>query len=138
MTANKYYFTKLYSNTQIDLPIELDWFSEGQEDAIEIFQTNAVDEIVGKPKDFETTRFAHQEYYCVKGGGLPQPICTDVNYVFYFFSGSPTNLTNTLFWGNSYFAKLIPPNIPFTTNELYYNTNTFSKSFFKIDFSDLS
>lgn len=137
MTVNKYYFTKVYTETYIDLPIEMEWASEGQEDAIEIFQTNSVDEVVGKPKDFETGRFAHKEYSCVKGSGLPTPICTDVNYEFYFFSGNPTNLSSPLSWGNSYFAKYIPPLTPFSTSELYYNTNTFSKSFFKLDFYDL-
>ena len=137
MAANKYYFTKLYSETQINLTFEMDWYNEGQEDSIEIFQTNAAEEVIGIASDFETARFAHKEYNCSVGGGLPQPICTDVNYEFYFFSGNPTSLSNVLFWGNSYFAKFIPPAVPFTTSELYYNTNTFSKSFFKIDFYDL-
>ena len=137
MTVNKYYFTKLYSETQINLTFEMDWYNEGQEDSIEIFQTNAAEEVIGIASDFETARFVHKEYNCSVSGGLQQPICTDVNYEFYFFSGNPTNLSNVLSWGNSYFAKFIPPAVPFTTSELYYNTNTFSKSFFKIDFYDL-
>jgi len=115
----------------------MDWYNEGQEDSIEIFQTNAAEEVIGIANDFETARFAHKEYNCSIGGNLPQPICTDVNYLFYFFSGNPTNLSNVLSWGNSYFAKYDNNSVPFSTSELYYNTNTFSKSFFKIDLYDL-
>ena len=105
MTANKYYFTKPYNQTNINLTFEMDWYNEGQEDSIEIFQTNAAEEVIGVANDFETARFVHKEYNCSIGGNLPKPICTDVNYLFYFFSGNPTNLSNVLSWGNSYFAK---------------------------------
>ena len=140
MTVNKYYINIQKEEQMVDIPFELDWYFEGQEDAIEIFQTEAVREVIGTAKDFEVDRFAHNTY-----NGLKKQIfnpftntfinhfgeCTDLNYEFYFFSGSPLNLTSPTDWANTYFA------LGFTTNEMYYNSNGFSKSFYKLDFYDL-
>ena len=53
MTANKYYLTQPLGEKFINVSVEMDWFYEGQEDAIEIFQTNATKEVIGSAKDFE-------------------------------------------------------------------------------------
>jgi hypothetical protein len=133
MTVNKYYFTKPYTQTNINLTFEMDWYNEGQEDSIEIFQTDAAKEVVGDAKDFEVNRFAHSEY-----NPNLNDYRTSINYEFYFFSGStPPNLSLITNWGNSYLS-VTNNGIPvFSPENIFYNDNIFSKSFFKLDFYDL-
>lgn len=124
----------------VDIPLEMDWYLEGQEDAIKIFETDAAIEVIGTANDFEVDRFAHNTYNGLRVQYI-NPFnnttinyfgdCTDINYEFYFFSGSPLNLTFPNDWANTYYA------LGFNTNQLYYNQNGFFKSFFKLDFYDL-
>jgi hypothetical protein len=137
MAVNKYYIKKPINEPYINLTFEMDWYNEGQEDSIEIFQTDAVEEVVGTPTDFETARFRHNDYICSVGANNIPATCSDINYEFYFFSGNPKILIYNYNWSNSYFAKNINNITPFSVSELYYNSNTFSKSFFKLDLYDL-
>lgn len=147
MDASKFYINRSIFEPAIDIPIEIDWDTYGQEDSIRIFERNAAIEVIGTATDFEVDRFSHESYYGLLGsltGAPPLNIvtnyfgeCTDINYEFYFFSGSPLSLNSPLDWSNSYFSYLDQSGQTFSTSNLYYNNNVFSRSFFKLDFYDL-
>jgi len=111
---NKYLFTIPVGTKSIQLPIELKFDSVGQSDSIELWEKNAITEVIGLAKDFDILRFAHEEY------GTDQQ--TRVNYKFYFYNESNSN------WENDYQAE------GFTTEENYFISNGFGRSFFKLDF----
>lgn len=113
--SKKYYFTTSNNGKSLDIPIEIKWDFYGRDDSIEIWETDAVNEVIGIPKDFEILRFAHDSY--------GQEEQTQLNYQFYFEDGNGS-------WDDSYL------NAGFTGNEVYYRSNAFKKSFFKIDFYD--
>ncbi len=105
-------------NNQINIPINLDWeYLDVESDIIE-FQDMAIEELLKTDKDFETTRFVHSVY----------ENRTDINYEFYFFEGN--GLSNQNNWKIDYRAE------GFTTQEIYYYTNQFTNSFFKLDLYD--
>jgi len=147
MDASKFYINVSVFEPAIDLPVEINWDTYGQEDAIRIFEKNAAIEVIGTATDFEVDRFSHDTYYGLFGSTTSAPPlnvvtnyygdCTDINYEFYFFSGWPTIFTNPLDWSNSYFAYLDQSWQTFSISNLYYNNDIFSKSFFKLDFYDL-
>jgi hypothetical protein len=132
---NKYTFTLPKGDDKyINIPIEIKWDFIGQDDAIEEYQQQVVEEVVGFPGDFEILRFAHAPY----SGGAK----TDIKYDFHFFGDAngnepvnPSNLiqlstTNSTFWYKSYIPE------GFLTTEIYYYIKPFTKSFFKLDFYD--
>jgi hypothetical protein len=53
---------------------------------------------------------------------------TELNYEFYFYSGGSTNNINN--WSDNYIAE------GFSPQEIYYYSNNFSNSFFKLDLYD--
>ena len=135
MNNNKYTFTLPKGDDKyINIPIEIKWDLIGQDDAIEKYQEDVVEEIVGFPGDFEILRFAHDSY----DNGAK----TDIKYDFHFFGDvngnvpvNPSNLvqqftTNSTFWYKSYVPE------GFLTTEIYYYVKPFTKSFFKLDFYD--
>ena len=135
MNNNKYTFTLPKGDDKyINIPIEIKWDLIGQDDAIEKYQEDVVEEIVGFPGDFEILRFAHDSY---DNGSK-----TDIKYDFHFFGdvngnvpANPSNLvqqftTNSTFWYKSYIPE------GFLTTEIYYYVKPFTKSFFKLDFYD--
>lgn len=130
---NKYTFTLPKGDDKyINIPIEIKWDFIGQDDAIEEYQEQVVEEIVGFPGDFEILRFAHDSY--------ENETKTDIKYDFHFFAdnngNNPTNpsslvLTSTI---NNWITSYIPEG--FLTTEVYYYIKPFTKSFFKLDFYD--
>ena len=74
---NKYTFTLPKGDDKyINIPIEIKWDLIGQDDAIEKYQEDVVEEIVGFPGDFEILRFAHAPH--------TRETKTDIKYDFYF------------------------------------------------------
>lgn len=124
MTVNKYKILKSTLDRQIDIPIEMKWDLYGQDDSINEFQKSAVEKAIGKPKDFELARFQNKKYF--------NSYDTSVNYNFYFYTGLTENLNNSTItdWGLTYNSQ------GFSNEEIYYTTNPFLKSFFKLDFYD--
>jgi hypothetical protein len=130
---NKYTFTLPKGDDKyINIPIEIKWDFIGQDDAIEEYQQQVVEEIVGFPGDFEILRFVHDSY----DNGTK----TDIKYDFHFFGDNngnpPVNpstlvLTSTV---NNWTKSYIPEG--FLTTEIYYYVKPFTKSFFKLDFYD--
>tara|TARA_R110000868_G_scaffold377646_4_gene642995 strand:+ start:964 stop:1785 length:822 start_codon:yes stop_codon:yes gene_type:complete len=129
---NSYKFTLPKGDDKyINIPIEIKWDFLGQDDAVEEYQQNVVEQVIGFPGDFEVLRFAHAPY--------SNDTKTDIKYDFHFFSfngGVPANpstqvLTSTAIdWVTSYIPE------GFTEIEIYYYIKPFTKSFFKLDFYD--
>ena len=125
---NYYRFSLNVTDKDITLPIELNFDFEGREQAIEEFEKDAVKQVINDIDDFETTKFAHAPY------GVNNSK-TEINYQFNFFNyQAQTNFTTN------------PPTISdwlddyeyatFTNSEIYYFSNSFKGSFFKLDFYD--
>ena len=132
---NKYTFTLPKGTDQyINIPIEIKWDFVGQDDAIEKYQEQVVEDVVGFPGDFEILRFAHDSY----NDGTK----TDIKYDFYFFGDNNGNVpvnptllvqqpTTTISnWQMSYIPE------GFSATDIYYYIKPFTKSFFKLDFYD--
>jgi hypothetical protein len=130
---NKYTFTLPKGDDKyINIPIEIKWDFIGQDDAIEEYQQQVVEEVVGFPGDFEILRFAHAFY--------DNDTKTDVKYDFHFFADdngnvpvNPASLVPTSTISN-WITSYIPEG--FLTTEIYYYVKPFTKSFFKLDFYD--
>jgi len=115
---NKYYFKIPVGTKSVELPFEMKWDFIGQDDSIDIWEKDAIKEAIGVAKDFDILRFSHKPY------GTDEQ--TKINYKFYFYN------TQSTLWENNYEAA------GFTIQENYYISNSFEKSFFKLDFYDTS
>ena len=115
---NKYYFKIPVGTKSVELPFEMKWDFIGQDDSIDIWEKDAIKEAIGVAKDFDILRFSHKPY------GTDEQ--TKINYKFYFYNTSST------VWENNYESA------GFTIEENYYISNSFEKSFFKLDFYDTS
>ena len=130
---NKYTFTLPKGDDKyINIPIEIKWDFIGQDDAIEEYQQQVVEEIIGFPGDFEILRFTHDSY----DNGTK----TDIKYDFHFFgdiNGNPPVNPSSLVLSSSV-ANWTTSYIPegFLSTEIYYYIKPFTKSFFKLDFYD--
>ncbi len=128
--SNRFLFTPNNTGKTINLPIEIKWDFDGKDDSIELYEEEVIEGIVGTPKDFEVLRFAHDEYM----GKNPIRLETKITYEFHFYTGSPTFVSATtsndiVKWPSSYLPM-------FNSNEVYFNSRSFSNSFFKLDFYD--
>lgn len=106
---------------QINIPIELTWDYLGIDDAIDEYEEKVVEEVIGKGRDFEVSRFGHATT-------TGQTQSTAIDYEFYFYSGGSINTLNS--WSMNYISE------GFSPQEIYYYANSFSNSFFKLDFYD--
>lgn len=129
-----------FVDRQITIPIQLTWDYLGLDQSIDEYETQVITEVIGVGRDFEVTRFAHaamnegpqiSRLGGVIGGPTSAPAVddlTEIRYEFNFFSGG--SLTATTNWDTNYQFE------DFTTEEIYYYTNNFSNSFFKLDLYD--
>jgi hypothetical protein len=124
--VNKFYFTTPTSNKTINVPIEIEWDFLNRTDSIELYEDEVLGEVIGLPKDFEVSRFSHDSY-------SPNEQ-TKIKYEFHFWNPNSTQPINTTTnvndWVSSYIAE------GFLTTEVYYFSNPFTNSFFKLDFYD--
>ena len=111
-----------FVDNQLTIPVQFTWDDLGQDQSIEAFETEIITEVIGVGRDFEVSRFAHSPLT----GTTIDP--TDIKYEFNFFSGG--SLNNEVNWKNNYIAE------GFTTQEIFYYTNNFTNSFFKLDLYD--
>ena len=116
MSVNNYKILRTEKDTNIKIPIEMNWEFDGADDAIDQIEDSLVESIVGIPKDFEIFRFAHKKH--------PNSDRTDITYNFEFYD------TPSSSWSNSYLVE------GFLTEEIYYFRPAFDNSFFKIDLYD--
>lgn len=125
---NKYYLTLPTADQGLQLPVEMNWDFLGKQDSIEAYESTVIEEIIGTAVDFEVSRFSHEEY-------SPTDPTTRINYEFNFYSSGSTSVTattvaNVNLWKNSYLSE------GFNSSEIYYFSNSFTNSFFKLDFYD--
>lgn len=117
MIVNKY---KILQNTdneyKLVLPIQTDNYHLGLDMGIETIETEVVKEIIGRPKNYEISRFVHKQASTDKQD-------SSLNFIFKFFDTSQND------WVSTYLTNFEPI-------QIYYNTNSFSNSFFKLDFYD--
>lgn len=108
------------TNKGIDIPIQLRWDYTGQDQSIDLYEEDVVQQVIGVGYDFEVNRFPH----------APDPTteATDINYEFYFYSGG--SLDDSASWELNYLGE------GFTTEDVYFFRKNFSNSFFKLDFYD--
>jgi len=123
------------ANTDIDLalqtPILTTWDLNGVNESIDVFENEIVQKAVNPIDNFETIRYSHARW-------APQIINVDpktsTHYDFYFYSAttdsSITATTTNTAWVTDYRAN------GFTSRQIYYNEDVFSKSYFKLDFYD--
>ena len=143
MNNNSYKFTLPKGDDKyLNIPIEIKWDFLGQDSAVEEYQQNVIEDVIGFPGDFEILRFAHAPY--------DNETKTDIKYDFHFFGIPTTNsdggidylvpanpsndvqnsTTNSSYWVTSYIPE------GFTVIDIYYYVKPFTKSFFKLDFYD--
>jgi hypothetical protein len=115
------------TNQGLSIPIMLNWDLLDTENEIVEVENEIQAQIAGLGIDFETDRFSHSGFT----DPVTSQIRTDVNYEFYFFSGQTLqDVQNTNSWNLDYRSE------GFSTQDIYYFTNRFTKSFFKLDFYD--
>ena len=111
-----------FVDRQLTIPIQLTWDYVGLDQSIDEYESKIITEVIGVGRDFEVTRFAHAPLT----GTTTEP--TDIEYEFNFYSGGSLNdATN---WKSNYQVE------GFTTQEIFYYTNNFTNSFFKLDLYD--
>lgn len=117
-----------FVDKQIVIPIELTWDYLGIDQSIDEYEAEIVKEVTGNFGDFEVNRFAHDPISITNPLSNTNFELTDIQYEFNFYSGGSLNDLNS--WENSYI------NEGFSPQEIYYYTNNFTNSFFKLDFYD--
>ena len=127
MPVNKFKIVPDGTNKNLNVKLYSEWDLEDRDDAIDEYKNTVVEEVVGKPVDYEIGRFEF------KFG--------NIEYKFYF---NNKNLKNAPFTGNAYTSYpnyvdiAYQPTSVFTVPEIYYNGTAFKNSFFKLDFYDSS
>lgn len=121
MNVNKYKIAFDNIDQEINLPINSNWEYNGLDDGYAVYEVGAIERTINPPVDFEVSRFSHDSYV------EENQEKTNINYEFNFSSQT----------FNSYYNSYVNSGL-FTKEECYYNLNSFSKSFFKLDFYDFS
>jgi hypothetical protein len=117
-----------FINQELVIPIELTWDYLGLDQSIDEYEADIIKKVTGGYGDFEVTRFAHAPIAVTDPYTDSAFEVTDIQYEFNFYSGG--SLSATTSWRNNYMSE------GFTTDEIYYYTNNFSNSFFKLDLYD--
>ena len=115
-------------NKELVIPIQLTWDYLGLDQSIDEYEANIIKDVTGTFGDFEVTRFAHAPTAVSDPYSNNDFEITDIQYEFNFFSGG--SLSASTSWRNNYISE------GFTPQEIYYYTNNFSNSFFKLDLYD--
>jgi hypothetical protein len=115
-------------NKELVIPIQLTWDYLGLDQSIDEYEANIIKEVTGTYGDFEVTRFAHAPIAVSDPYSDNAFEITDIQYEFNFFSGG--SLSASTSWRNNYISE------GFTPQEIYYYTNNFTNSFFKLDLYD--
>ena len=121
MSVNKYKIAIDNRDQEINLPINSDWEFNGLDDGYAVYEAGAIERSINPPVDFEVSRFSH-DFYSEENQEK-----TNINYEFNFSSQT----------FKSYYNSYVDSGL-FTKEECYYNSNSFSSSFFKLDFYDFN
>jgi len=127
MSVNKYKI--LFSEVDekgLDITIEMNWDVLGRGMDLDVYQEKTSREVLNLDKDIEVARCAHSKKT------NPNNIeATDINYEFYFVStGVTAPDVPFAVWGADYRTQ------GFSAKDVYFFSNPFKKSFFKLDFYD--
>jgi hypothetical protein len=115
-------FTLGQNEKFINIPIEINFDLTGREDAIDRFEKETIEKVINPINDFETSRYMHAPWDS-------NPSKTEIHYEFNFFDA--TQSINSLgSWNDDYI------NAGFNDDELYFFSNSFKGSFFKLDLYD--
>lgn len=98
----------------INIPINIDFDYLDRENDISSYRDRVIRDIIGNPIDFEVQRFTHEKN--------PTDNQTKLLHEFYFFQSNNQ-------YKNTYLGD-------FEAKELYFYANSFTNSFFKLDFYD--
>ena len=115
-------------NKELVIPIQLTWDYLGLDQSIDEYEANIINQVAGTYGDFEVTRFAHAPIAISDPYSDNAFEITDIQYEFNFYSGG--SLSTSASWRNNYMSE------GFTPQEIYYYTNNFTNSFFKLDLYD--
>lgn len=125
---NYYRFSLNVNDKDIIIPVEISFDLEGREEGVEAYEGEVLESLINGVDDFEITRFAHSPWDT-------DPNKTEIYYQFNFFS--PNAVTDFI---------TVPPLVTdwlddyqyatFTDEEIYFFSNSFKGSFFKLDFYD--
>jgi hypothetical protein len=122
MNANKVKILKTDLDQSINIPINMQWDFTGRDEAISEYETSILKQVIGTATDFEISRFSHNVF---------SNFDTAIDYEFYFYDNSqPITATTVGSWGVSYL------NLGFSSEQVYYYSKPFTKSFFKLDLFD--
>lgn len=122
MNASRVKIVKDDTNKYLNIPINMQWDFMGRDDSISEYEAKAIKEVTGIAADFEVARFSHNTF---------PNLDTAINYEFNFYDDSQPITANTVGnWSSSYL------NEGFSTQEVYYYSKPFTKSFFKLDLYD--
>jgi hypothetical protein len=114
MNVNKFKITPPTGDTQFTIPFGTGWDLLDREDAIKTQEALIVEEVIGKPTNYELARFAHG------------PFLDNTTRLLYRFYFAPAR---NEFSQNTYLTK-------FNADQVNFYSYAFAKSFFKLDFYD--
>ena len=128
MNNNYYRFSLNINDKDIIIPVEISFDTEGRDQGVEAYEEEVLQQLINGVDDFEIAKFAH----------APWDTNADVTQIYHQFNFFNPN-TSTDF-------ITTPPSITdwlddyeyatFTDSEIYYFSNSFKGSFFKLDFYD--
>jgi hypothetical protein len=122
MNASRVKIVKDDTNKYLNIPINMQWDFMGRDDSISEYEAKAIKEVTGIAADFEVARFSHNTF---------PNLDMAINYEFNFYDDSQPITANTVGnWSSSYL------NEGFSTQEVYYYSKPFTRSFFKLDLYD--
>jgi len=122
MNASRIKILKNDTDKYLNIPINMQWDFMGRDDSISEYQTNAIKDVTGIAADFEVARFSHNIF---------SNFDNNIKYEFNFYDDSQPITSNVVGnWTSSYL------NEGFSTQEIYYFSKPFTKSFFKLDLYD--
>ena len=123
MNVNKYRIAFNPTTAELDftVPVEQSWDMTGIDSGYEIYEQEAIKDIINF-EDFETARITHKPYTL----NPSQQNLTAINYQFFF---KDINTPNGYVTSPSYLPK-------FTNKQIYYYSNQFVNSFWKLDLYD--
>jgi len=118
MIVNNYKITIPSGTTDFNFVVDMSWDMLARDNEIDIYEGKVLALLLGGDTNFELDRFEHAEH----DNG------TAINYDFYFTSAA--TIDSQTVWSNTYIQQ------GFTVQNLYYAQNSFTNSFFKLDFYD--
>ena len=136
MTANNYRISLNQKDKYINIPIQIKTDELGRDDLIDKYEEEVIEKVINPIDDFEITRFGHKEW--IENNLANTKITYDFNFFNHNLPVDSTNSSNENLWVTDYVFTDNPNYTAqtFSDREIYYGTNSFKRSFFKLDFYD--